>query len=44
MSSLEDKFIQLGKAISTNALALSELVSQGGEEIYLEKHLLALIH
>ena len=37
MSSLEDKFIQLGKAISTNALALSELVSQGGEEIYFEK-------
>lgn len=37
MSSLEDKFIQLGKAISANAQALSELVSQGGEEIYFEK-------
>jgi hypothetical protein len=37
MSSLEDKFTLLGKAISANAQALSELVSQGGEEIYFEK-------
>lgn len=37
MSSLEDKFEQLGKAISSNASLLSELVSQGGEEVFFEK-------
>lgn len=37
MSSLEDKFTLLGKAISANAEMLSELVAQGGEELYFDK-------
>ena len=37
MSSLVDKFASLGKAISSNAELLSELVAQGGEELYFEK-------
>jgi hypothetical protein len=37
MSSLEDKFTLLGKAISANAETLSDLVAQGGEELYFDK-------